>query len=53
MRDYTRGAGETLNYVIRILESSEKDEAVRQITLLKDELENGAAGDFHRKLWMS
>jgi len=52
VRDYARGAWEALNYVIRRLEKSERETALREFRTLKDELEAGVAVNFEEKLGM-
>jgi len=41
MRDYSLGAWESLNYVIRYLEKNDKETSLREIRGLKEQLEEG------------
>jgi hypothetical protein len=46
------GAWESLNYVIRFLKEHDKEESIVEFRSLKEQLEEGVAVDFQRKLTM-
>lgn len=52
MNDYSRGAWEALNYVIRFLEKVDKETALREFRALKEEIEKGVAIDFQKRVYL-
>lgn len=50
MNDYSLGAWECLNYVIRFLQKHEKNLALEEFAAIKNQVEHGVAVDFSRKM---
>lgn len=50
LNDYALGAWESLNYAIRVLRMHGREEAMRELAGIKEQLEAGVAVDFQMKM---
>jgi hypothetical protein len=50
MNDYSLGAWECLNYVLRFLRKHNKDTSLEEFETIKEQMEHGVAVNFGRKI---